>query len=287
MRIGVVFPQTELGGDAAPFGPTAQRIEGLGFTHLLAYDHVVGADPEVHTRLARPVRQRTTFHEPLVMFGYLAALTTALELVTRIIILPQRQTALVAKQAAEVDLLTQGRFRLGVGFGWNPVEYEALGEPFTNRGPPVDEQIDLIRRLWTERTVTFEGDALSGNRRRVGAAARAAADTGVDRCQDAACAGSARGGWPTDGSRRCRRDQSSTKRVRSSCARRSRRAGIPPPSVWKPTSPGMVTRQRFADELVQFATAGATHVSVNTMGEGLRAVDEHLDAVTTVADICI
>ena len=99
----------------------------------------------------------TTFHEPFVMFGYLAAVTTTLELVTGIIILPQRQTALVAKQAAEVDLLTEGRLRLGVGLGWNPVEYEALGEDFTNRGRRLAEQIALMRRLWTEQTVTFDG----------------------------------------------------------------------------------------------------------------------------------
>jgi probable F420-dependent oxidoreductase len=189
MRIGVVFPQTELGGDAAAVRAYGQRVEELGFTHLLAYDHVVGADPEVHTGWDGPYDVHTTFHEPLVMFGYLAAVTTTLELVTKVVILPQRQTVLVAKQAAEVDLLSQGRLRLGVGVGWNAVEYEALGEDFTNRGKRVDEQIELMRRLWTEQTLTFDGIAPSGNRRRVGAAARAAADTGVDRCQDAACAG--------------------------------------------------------------------------------------------------
>ena len=133
MRIGVVFPQTELGGDVAAVRAYGEAVEGLGFTHVLAYDHVVGADPAVHERWAGPYDSATTFHEPFVMFGYLAAVTTV-ELVTGIIILPQRQTALVAKQAAEVDLLTGGRFRLGVGLGWNPVEYEALGQRFTSAG---------------------------------------------------------------------------------------------------------------------------------------------------------
>src|SRR6476660_1482805 len=157
MRIGVVFPQTELGGDAAAVRVFGQRVEELGFTHLLAYDHVVGADPEVHTGGDGPYDVHTTFHEPLVMFGYLAAVTTTLELVTKVVILPQRQTVLVAKQAAEVDLLSHGRLRLGVGVGWNTVEYEALGEDFSTRGRRCDEQVELMRKLWTEPSVTFAG----------------------------------------------------------------------------------------------------------------------------------
>src|SRR5262252_2579645 len=156
MRIGVVFPQTELGGDPAVVRTYGQGVEELGFTHILAYDHVVGADPKVHQGWQGPYNIDTTFHEPFVMFGYLAAVTS-LELVTGVIILPQRQTALVAKQAAEVDLLTGGRFRLGVGLGWNSVEFEALGQDFANRGRRVSEQVALLRRLWTEKSVTFHG----------------------------------------------------------------------------------------------------------------------------------
>ncbi len=155
MNVGVVFPQTELGGDPGAVRAYGQRVEELGFTHLVAYDHVLGADPAVHQDWKGPYDVRTTFHEPFVMFGYLAGLTS-LELVTGVIILPQRQTALVAKQAAEVDLLTGGRFRLGIGLGWNAVEYEALGEDFTNRGRRSEEQVDVMRRLWTEESVTFD-----------------------------------------------------------------------------------------------------------------------------------
>ena len=160
----MVFPQTELGGDVGAVRAYGQAVEELGYTHLLAYDHVVGADPAVHAGWNGPYDIDTTFHEPFVMFGYLAAATTTLEFVTGIIILPQRQTALVAKQAAEVDLLSQGRFRLGVGIGWNAVEYEALGENFKTRGARSEEQIDLMRRLWTERSVTFDGrfDTVTG-----------------------------------------------------------------------------------------------------------------------------
>src|SRR5882757_581760 len=129
MQLGVVFPQTELGGDAGAVRAYGQGVDALGFKHLLAYDHVVGADPAVHTGWNGPYDVHTTFHEPLVMFGFLAAITD-LELVTGILILPQRQTVLVAKQAAEVDLLSGGRLRVGVGLGWNAVEYEALGEDF-------------------------------------------------------------------------------------------------------------------------------------------------------------
>lgn len=132
-------------------------MQDLGFTHLLAYDLVLGADPEAHAPWRGPYDVHTTFHEPFVMFGYLAA-CTSLELVTGVIILPQRQSALVAKQAAEVDLLTDGRFRLGVGLGWNAVEYEALGAAFDRRGRRMSEQIPLLRRLLTESVVTHVGE---------------------------------------------------------------------------------------------------------------------------------
>jgi probable F420-dependent oxidoreductase len=156
MQIGVVFPQTEFGGDVGAVRAYAQGVEQLGYAHLLAYDHVVGADPGVHQGWAGFYDVHNTFHEPFVMFGYIAAITE-LELVTGVIILPQRQTVLVAKQAAEVDLLTNGRFRLGVGLGWNAVEYEALGKDFSNRGTRSEEQVALMRRLWTEQTVSHDG----------------------------------------------------------------------------------------------------------------------------------
>jgi len=149
MRVGVVFPQTEIGADAGAVRAYGEGVAELGFTHVLAYDHVLGADPAVHQPWTGPYDVHTTFHEPMVLYGYLAALTS-LELVTGIIILPQRQTALAAKQAAEVDLLTGGRLRFGVGLGWNAVEYEALGKDFTTRGRRLEEQVTLLRRLWTE-----------------------------------------------------------------------------------------------------------------------------------------
>ena len=159
MKLGVIFPQTEIGDDPIAVRDYAQAAEQLGYHHLLVFDHVLGAHPERFERLGfrPPYTHETPFHEPFVLFGYLAGLTTRLELVTGILVLPQRQTALVAKQAAEVDVLTKGRLRLGVGIGWNAVEFEALGESFKNRGRRIEEQVALLRLLWTKELVDFEG----------------------------------------------------------------------------------------------------------------------------------
>jgi probable F420-dependent oxidoreductase len=155
-RIGAVFSQTEMGDDPGAVRAWVQAATELGYSHITVYEHVVGADPEVHEGWTGPYTVESTFHEIFVLFGFIAALTP-LELVSSVVILPQRQTVLVAKQAAEVDVLTQGRLRLGVGIGWNPVEFEALGERFDNRGRRVEEQIELMRRLWTEPSLTFQG----------------------------------------------------------------------------------------------------------------------------------
>jgi probable F420-dependent oxidoreductase len=157
VKIGVVFPQTEIGASASAVRSYGTTVESLGYTHVLTYEHVLGADPIAHAPWTGGFDVDTTFREPFVMFGFLAAITK-LELVTGVVILPQRQTALVAKQAAELDLLTEGRFRLGVGLGWNAVEYAALGQSFHTRGRRLNEQIPLLRRLWTERVVTHLGE---------------------------------------------------------------------------------------------------------------------------------
>ena len=157
MQVGVVFPQTEIGADPEGVRAFAQAVQELGYRHLLAYDHVLGAEISARPDWPGPYTAEHQFHEILVLFGYLAATAPGLELVTGVLVLPQRQTALVAKQAAEIDILTGGRFRFGVGLGWNFVEFEALGEEFGNRGRRAEEQIELLRRLWTEPVVTFEG----------------------------------------------------------------------------------------------------------------------------------
>ncbi len=157
MRIGVVFPQIEIGSDPVAVRDFAQAAEDLGYTHLQVYDHVVGADTRTRPDWSGPYDLHSLFHEPMVLFGYLAGLTQSIELVTGILILPQRQTVLVAKQAAAVDVLSGGRFRLGIGIGWNDVEYQALNEDFHNRGRRSEEQIAVLRALFTQESVTYHG----------------------------------------------------------------------------------------------------------------------------------
>ena len=157
MDIGVVFPQVEIGRDPAAIRDYAQAVEGLGYTHVLAFDHVLGANPDRQGGWKGPYTHAHAFHEPFVLFGFLAGVTRRLGLTTGVLVLPQRQTALVAKQAAAVDVLAGGRLRLGVGVGWNAVEFEALGERFTDRGKRIEEQIAVMRLLWANELVTFEG----------------------------------------------------------------------------------------------------------------------------------
>jgi probable F420-dependent oxidoreductase len=159
MQIGVVYPQTELHGDPRAVRRIGRAVEDLGFDHLLAYDHVLGAVHADRTpALTGPYTEHDPFHDPLVMFAHLAAITERISFGTGILVLPQRQTALVARQAADVDLLSGGRLRLGVGVGWNPAEYQALGQDFRTRGARQEEQIELLRRLFTQPVVDFAGD---------------------------------------------------------------------------------------------------------------------------------
>lgn len=282
MRVGVVFPQTELGGDPGALRAYGQQVEELGFTHILAYDHVVGADPAVHRGWDGPYDVHTTFHEPFVMFGYLAAVTSTVELVTGVIILPQRQTVLVAKQAAEVDLLSDGRLRMGVGLGWNTVEYEALGEDFTNRGRRSEEQIELLRRLWTEQTVTFDG-----RYHRVTGAGLAPMPVqrpipvwvGARSTRALERAGRLADGWfpmmPPGPKLDHARDV--VGRAALAVGRDPAVLGMEGRANWTGNPDDVV------EELSAWEAAGATHAGVNTMGAGLRDVDEHLAALERVA----
>jgi probable F420-dependent oxidoreductase len=158
VKLGVVYPQNEAHGDPRGVGAIGRAVEELGYDSLLFYDHVVGAEhADREPPLWGPYTEDDSFHDPFVAFGYLAAITSRIELATGVLVLPQRQTVLAAQQAADADLLSGGRVRLGVGTGWNWVEYDALGVPFAQRGARLDEQIALMRRLWAEPLVTFEG----------------------------------------------------------------------------------------------------------------------------------
>src|SRR6202030_3139730 len=284
MRVGAVLPQTEIGADAGAVRAYAQRVEELGFAHVLAYDHVVGADRRVHAEWNGPYDMNTTFHEPLVTFGYLAGLTTSLELVTGIVILPQRQAVLVAKQAAEVDLLSRGRLRLGVGLGWNAVEYEALGEDFSTRGKRCEEQVELMRKLWTEQTVTYHGTY-----HRVTGAGLAPLPVQqpipvwFGASSPRACRRSGRlgDGWfPMVG------PGPKLEQARQELAHAATEAGRDPAQI---AMEGRVSWNGNADDLAAglrvWAEAGASHISINTMKAGLASVGDHVAALTTAAEI--
>ncbi len=158
MKIGAIFPHLEIGNDPIVIRDWAQTAEGLGYSHLLAYDHVIGAVHENREpALWGPYTEESAFHELFVLFGYFAAVTSRVELVSGVLILPQRQTVLVAKQAAAIDILSGGRLRLGVGTGWNYVEYDSLNEDFPSRGKRQEEQIDLLRKLWAEPVLDYTG----------------------------------------------------------------------------------------------------------------------------------
>lgn len=277
----MVFPQTEIGADPVVIRAYAAAVEELGYAHILAYDHVVGADPAGHPGWAGPYDVDTQFHEPLVLFGYLAAITS-LELVTGVVILPQRQTALVAKQAAEVDVLTGGRFRLGVGLGWNRVEYEALGKEFTDRGRRVAEQITLLRRLWTERSVTFHGRYET-----VTAAGLAPLPVqrpipvwiGAESPDALRRVGRLADGWFPQWRPGPRVDEA-IEVIRAAAKEHGR----------DPDGIGVEGRVALslgvdaaAGEVQAWQARGATHVCVNTMGAGAGGVDRHIAALAELA----
>ena len=277
MQIGVTFPQTEIGADPAVIRDYAQAAEGMGYRHLVAFDHVLGADT-THRPGWRGYTHRQMFHEPFVLFGYLAALTH-LEFVPAVIILPQRQTALVAKQAAEVDVLTGGKLRLGVGVGWNPVEYEALGMNFQARGRVVEEQIEVMRLLWSQEVVSYKGQYHTVTeaglnplpvRRSIPVWLGGSADVllrRVARIGD---------GWFPQG-----QPDDHMRRLLERLISYIREAGRDPSTV------GIEARVNASegnlDEWVRqtegWRALGATHISLNTMGAGFNSPGEHIDAI--------
>jgi probable F420-dependent oxidoreductase len=282
-QIGAVFPQTELGGDPGAVRAWVQAVTDLGYDHIAVFDHVIGADPLVHAGWDRPYTVDTTFHEILVLFGFIAALTP-LELVSSVVILPQRQTVLVAKQAAEIDLLTEGRFRLGVGIGWNAVEFEALGQRFRDRGARFEEQIELMRRLWTEPSLSFEGRY----ERVTGAGIR---PLPVQRPIPLWIGGSvdvalARAGRLADGWFPQAQPGPALEHAIAVVHGAAAEAGRDPAAI------GMEGRIQLsavglggvADREQAWREAGASHVAISTMGAGLATVEDHIGALGTAAE---
>ena len=279
MRVGVVFPQTEIGADPVSIRDYAQAAESLGYDHVLAYDHVLGANPA-----SRPdwtgYRHTDMFHEPFVLFAYLAGITQKIEFVSGIIILPQRQTVLVAKQTAALDVLSGGRLRLGIGIGWNPVEYEALGEDFHNRGRRSEEQIDVLRQLWTNELVTYEGRW------------HKITDAGLNPLPVQRPIPIWFGGTSDSVMRRLARigdgwfpqrfgpdelGRENFERLRSyirEAGREPSEIGIEPRISVSQGDPAA-----WVDEAAAWQDLGATHLSVNTMRAGFSSTQEHIDAI--------
>jgi len=286
VKVGVVFPQVEIGDDPVVLRDYAQAVEGLGFDHIIAYDHVLGAHPDrFEGRFRPPYTHETPFHEPFVLFGFLAGLTQRVELVTSIVILPQRQAALVAKQAAEVDVLSGGRLRLGVGIGWNFVEYEALNENFRNRGRRVEEQVEVMRRLWTQDLVDFEGRWHT--LRQAGIKPRpvqrpvpvwfgGGADTVLRRIARIG------DGWFPQ-FRPGAESQATLERLRGyvrEAGRREEDVGVEGRiSVYN------TPEERWAESARWWREQRATHISFNTMGVGLASPQQHIDTLRRFREV--
>lgn len=280
MKIGVIYPQTELQGDPTAVHRIGLATEELGFDHLLAYDHVLGATHDREPKLQGPYTDKHPFHDPLVMFAYLAGITRRIELVTGILILPQRQTVLVARQAADVDLLSNQRLRLGVGIGWNYVEYDALGQDFRTRGQRIEEQIELLRRLWSEPLVAFQGKfdkidraaLVPRPRRRIPIWLSGFVDTALVR---AAKLGD--GFIFADGAADAFLQAARLQALLRESGRNPSDFGLHC-NLLKAKSPEAVV-----ETVTRWREIGGTHASVVTMGQGFSTIEQHIDYLRAVA----
>jgi len=284
MQLGAIFPQIDIGHDAIAARDYAQAAESLGYDHLVAFDHVLGANADSRPGWSGAYRHTDSFLEPLVLFGYLAGVTERLELVTGIVILPQRQTVLVAKQAATVDVLSGGRLRLGIGIGWNEVEFEALGENFHDRGRRSEEQIELMRALWTNELVTFDGRW------------HKVTDAGLNPLPTQRPIPIWFGGSDDRVLRRIARYGDGWIPLRGSFDERQasivklheyvRREGRDPASIgiesW--VSIGGRSPDEWVEAVAEWKELGATHISVNTMRSGLPNTQAHIDAIGRFKD---
>ena len=287
MRIGVVYPQIEFPTDAQSVAEYARTAEGLGFTHILAYDHVLGANPERPGGWQGPYTFQHPFMEPLTTFSYMAAITERIEFTTGVIVLPQRQTALVAKQAAILDVLSGGRLRLGIGIGWNAVEYEGLKESFRNRGKRVEEQLELLQLLWTQELVTYTGKW------------HRLSDTGINPLPIQRPIPIWLGGHHENVLKRVARfgagwmpnyrypQQAATSiakinRYMQEAGRDPQELGIEARIYYGGGEPGV-----WMETLAAWKEAGATHASFNTMGAGFKTAKEHLTAIEVFAKLAL
>ena len=284
MRIGAVFPQLEAGTDIGAITDYIQNVESLGFDHILAFDHVLGANASSRPGWSGAYQHTDSFYEPITFYSYVAAITSRLELATGVIILPQRQTALFAKQSATLDLISGGRLRLGIGTGWNQVEYEALGENFHNRGKRSEEQINLLRKLWSEELITFKGKFHTVTdaglnplppKRSIPIWFGGMADPVLERVAKIG------DGWLPLGSPNEKRKNTfdQLKRYLEQNSRSMSDIGIE----------AMISMKNSATDIKKdissWVQMGATHISVNTMNCGLEFPGEHVKAISDFVKI--
>jgi len=280
MDVGAIFPQTEVGADPGAVRAIGQALDELGYRHLAAYDHVLGGDTAVLGDLGGPYTIDDPFREPLTMFAYLSG-CTGLAFATSILIGPQRQTALLAKQAAEVDLLCGGRLRLGLGIGWNRLEYEALGVPFEARGDILEEQVAVLRALWSERSVTFEG-------RFHHLRATGLAPLPVQRPIPVWIGGYApaalrRVGRIADGWFPMVRPGGGLEKALDTIREAADAAGRDMSGFQFEGRLEYAARDKITEHARRWRAAGASHLSLNTMHAGLTTVDEHIAAFAEMA----
>jgi probable F420-dependent oxidoreductase len=281
MKIGAVYPQIELGGAPEAFDKIGRAVEDMGLDHLVMYDHVVGAVHEGREPpLWGPYTENDPFHDPFVAFGYLAAITKRIKMYTGVLILPQRQTVLVAKQATDVELLSGGRFVLGVGIGWNYVEYDALGYDFTKRGKRMDEQIPYLRRLWNEHAFSFDGQFDSIDRGNIIPRPRTQIPIFAGGLSDPAyrraarlCDGFMFGGLTGE----ALREAWTNMRGYVKDAGRSVEDFVGHTYLMSAENFGGADVQAAADMIREWEDMGGTEVSIVSMGRGFKEVDQHID----------
>ena len=273
MKIGAVFPQLEIGADPELVKEWATTVERAGYTHVHAYDHVLGADPANRPGWSG-YTDKSLFHEVFVLFGYLAAITSKVELVTGVLVLPQRQTVLVAKQAAEVDVLSGGRMRLGVGIGWNQVEYQALGVPFKQRGALLEEQVDVLRRLWTEPVLSYDGKFHQIEEAGLNPLPKTTIPIWFGGSADGALRRTGRigDGWMPQGKPddRARAQLATIREAARAAGRDPATIGVEPRLTL-----AEIPEQDWPDFVDGWRELGATHLAVNTMKLGLSKPEDH------------
>ncbi len=274
MKIGAIYPQIELKGDPHAVREIGLAVEDMGFDHLLVYDHIIGAVHEGREpKLWGPYSEKDPFHDPFVMFAYLAGITSRIELVTGILILPQRQTVIVARQAADLDLLSHERFRMGIGIGWNHVEYDVLGQDFSTRGKRSEEQIELLRTLWRGEVTSFNGIFDKVDRAALNPAPKRQIPIWIGGFADVALRRAAKIGDGfifADGAGDAFTQVETLKKLLREEGRPLDGFGLQN-NMLKPKS-----AEEVVETALRWRDVGGTHIGINTMGMGLTTAHQHL-----------